>query len=327
MSNIPPLLMLTADEIDGLLTLPELVQTQRDAFEGLARGTAALGPRVLLPTAEDGTVVFSYAARLSPESAPTCKFGAVVPGNASRQLPTVAAAVIALDPESGQPAAILNGEAVTRARTVAASVLAASALSPAVQRLAVIGLGAQGNAHLSAFIEAFQPASVRVWSSPPTTQLTADIGRRHGAHVAFATDAEAAVRGADTVVTCTSSAQPVLDARWLEPGATLLSIGSFAPDRCEVGPDVIAGARIVVDHRPTACDQAGPIVQGLADASIRAEDLAELGEVLLNRVTVRRRSEDLVYYNSVGVGIQDAAVTDALLARARERGVGHLVHL
>src|SRR5215469_12212633 len=123
------LLLLGRQEIEALLDLPSMVATQRAAFTELDSGRAQLGARVLLANEEDGSVVFSYAARLNLAEAPVCKFGSVVPDNEQRGLPTVAAIVVALHPETGRPVAVLDGEAITNARTAAASVVAAQALA------------------------------------------------------------------------------------------------------------------------------------------------------------------------------------------------------
>jgi ornithine cyclodeaminase len=123
--------------------------------------------------------------------------------------------------------------------------------------------------------------------------------------------AEAAVRAASVVVTCTTSATPVLEAAWLRPGATVVSVGSFAPERCEV--DAAFADVVVVDHVPTALRQAGPVVAAVAAGTLRPDALIGLGEVVAHGRAARRHPEDLVYYNSVGLGVQDAAAVCALL--------------
>ncbi|HZA82225.1 MAG TPA: ornithine cyclodeaminase family protein, partial [Actinomycetes bacterium] len=132
----------------------------------------------------------------------------------------------------------------------------------------------------------------------------------------------------DVVATCTASATPLVEAEQLGPGATVISIGSIAPDRSEVGLGVLAAAgTVVVDHRPAALEHAGPVIQALAAGLVAEADLVELGEVATGRHPGRHGPDDLVFYNSLGLGVQDAAAAWAIVERAAELGVGERVAL
>jgi ornithine cyclodeaminase/alanine dehydrogenase-like protein (mu-crystallin family) len=145
--------------------------------------------------------------------------------------------------------------------------------------------------------------------------------------VAAATIAEA-VAEADVVAACTASPSPLVEAEQLAPGATVISIGSITPDRSEVGLGVLAAAgTVVVDHRPAAVDHAGPVIQALAAGLLGEADLVELGEVAAGRHPGRHGPDELVFYNSLGLGVQDAAAAWAIVERAGRQGVGTRVTL
>jgi alanine dehydrogenase len=310
------LLLSVADDVAGLVTMEEAIETQRRGFLALASGEARLAPRVLVPGAE-GSTAFCYTARMAPEAPAVSKFGSVVPANASRGLPSVSALVVVLDAETGRPYAIVDGEAVTNLRTVAASALAARTLAPAARSLAVVGWGTQGRRHGAVLTEALDIDSMTVFDPflPPS-----DPDAHGGATVAVAESVQEAVAGADLVVTCTTSPTPVLSREWLKPDATVISVGSFAPDHREVDDDIVGSARVVVDHRETALEQAGPIVQAVASGILDPADVHQIGDVLAAPAATPQSG--LTYYNTVGVGIQDAAVLALILERAHERGVG-----
>lgn len=126
-----------------------------------------------------------------------------------------------------------------------------------------------------------------------------------------------AVAAAKLVVTCTLSEIPVLAVEDLRPGATVISVGSFEAHRREVPPELVHAAHVVVDDVDTALAHAGPLVEAIATGELRRADLTTLGEVLVGTSPGRRTPGELVFYNSVGLGIQDAAAAHAVLATAR----------
>jgi ornithine cyclodeaminase/alanine dehydrogenase-like protein (mu-crystallin family) len=325
------ILVLSRQEIDTLLDLESVVESQRAAFISLAAGTAQLAPRVLLANPDDGSVAFCYTARLSAETGPVCKFGSVNPANQIAGMPSVSALILVLDAHTGQPRAMLDGEAITTARTPAASVIAARALARTGSHIvSVLGCGTQGKAHARALARSLPVAEVRMWSplSAERERVAAELASELETKILAAATAFDAVGGASLVVTATTSSEPVLQADWIAPGTTVLSVGSFAPDRREVGDDLIrrAGA-VVVDHLDTALAQAGPIVHAASSGALTPQRIVSLGEVLTGSRPGRTSDSDIIFYNSVGLGIQDAAAAWLVLDRAAARGLGTTIQL
>ncbi|WP_109474578.1 ornithine cyclodeaminase family protein [Ornithinimicrobium cavernae] len=321
------ILVLNEREVREVLTVPLAVESQREAFRALGGGQAVLPPRLLVPgTGPD--VSFCYAARIRPDGPAVSKFGSVNPGNSSRGLPAIHAVIVVLDETTGRPAAFMDGTSITEIRTAAASAVAAEALAGTAQTLAVIGVGTQGVAHVRALHHTHALRQVRLWGprAEHTAQVAADLGAETGVDVSGAPSAEEAVRDADLVITCTTSATPVLERSWLAPGATLISVGSFAPDRHEYDQDVLERADvIVVDDLETARTDAGPVARALAEGLLSDDQVCTLGQVLVGDAPGRTTADQLVVYTTVGLGAQDAAAAAALLPAAREAGLGHLM--
>ena len=332
MTRETAVLVLSAADVTELLTPEAAIESQRRAFDHLGRGLAVLPPRLLAGGQED-SAAFCYTARLAAASPAVCKFGSVNPANAGRGLPTVAALITVLDGRTGQPVAIMDGTSVTTLRTSAASAVAAQVLAgPHAEALAVLGSGVQAEAHVLALARVLRLASVRIWSPDPGRReaLAGRLSRAGaagtGVTVAAASAPAAAVRDADVVVCCTTSHDPVLRTEWLSPGATVISIGSFAPGRCEVPPDLLARAgAIVVDEVAASAEQAGPIVAAIAAGALSPGQLVPLGKVVAGLAAGRPGPADIVYYNSVGIGVQDAAAAEAVIEAARAQGRGRLV--
>ena len=321
-------LVLSATDVGILLDVDLAIASQQVAFEALGRGEALLPARLLIDGAE-GSVAFCYAARLAPSGGAVCKFGSMNPSNADRDLPTISAMITVLDGTDGRPVAIMDGTTVTTIRTSAASAVAVRALAGAGSSgLAVLGSGVQADAHVRAISRVLGLETVCIWGvdAAQSRALADALDEEFDFKVTASPTAEEAVRGADVVVGCTTSLDPVLETAWLRAGATVVSIGSFAANRSEVPQDLLtlAGA-VVVDDLDTALEHAGPVVLAMASGLITPDRLTTLGEVVTGAEPGRTQQSDIVYYNSVGIGVQDAAAAIAVMEAAHAAGRGQTV--
>jgi len=300
--------------IERLLDLETAYRSQLEAFRCLGTGVAELAERLILSASPGDALAFCYASRLRPGAPAVCKFGAVA-DNRARGLPSVHAVVIALDAATGQPLACFDGEPITTLRTPAATAVAVDHLArPGAHELAVIGCGLQGRSHVRAL--AGRVSRVHLWDHHPgrASALADQLGGDLGVPLLVAASPADAVGAADIVVACTTSVTPVLSGDWVAPGTTVVSIGSFAPDRSEVDATLVRKAHaIVVDHADIAQRQAGPLVAALAAGDIAPGSVVELGDVVTGRRLARPDDAAIVYYNSVGLGVQDAAAVTTLL--------------
>ncbi|MEU8861787.1 ornithine cyclodeaminase family protein [Streptomyces umbrinus] len=319
-------LHLSRDQVAALLDTDTAIRSQRAAFTALGEGTAELPGKIMHPSGFDDSVVFAYLARLSADTGPVAKIGSVNPGNAAAGLPTIHAVINALDPVTGQLVAVIDGAAVTTLRTAAASAVAFDALAtPDSAELGLIGSGTQALEHARSVARVRDLRAVRIWSPNPDRRARAArlLAAELGIPVKAVGSAEEAVAGLPMVAACTLSSTPVVRGEWLAPGCTVVSVGSFEPSRSEVDTDVVRRASaVVVDDPETAAEHAGPVVDALRAGTLTRQDLIPLGEVLTGRREGRTTGRDIVYYNSVGIGVQDAAAAWAVIDAAREQGVG-----
>src|SRR5207248_3291722 len=99
-----------------------------------------------------------------------------------------------------------------------------------------------------------------------------------------AASAEEAVRGADIVTTMTSAARPVVEGRWLSPGAHVNAAGSNSLLKSEVDEETVARAGlVVVDSRAAAELEGGDLLAPLQKGRLALEALVELGAVVSGR--------------------------------------------
>ncbi|GMA41979.1 ornithine cyclodeaminase family protein [Mobilicoccus caccae] len=323
------LLVLDAATITELYPPEVAIESQRRAFTQLGLGVAQQ-PERLLMDGPGGSSTFCYAAKIAPDAPSVSKFGSVVPANARRGLPSISAVVMVLDAETGTPAALLDGTTVTTLRTAAASAAAVERLAVAgADVLAVVGTGVQAEAHARLISHALPLREVRI-AGLDRQEARGLAGRLADLDVTtVACDwACEACAGAQVVALCTTSLDPVLDDGDVAAGTTVVTVGSFAPDRAEVPTALMAGADlVVVDHREIAVAQAGSVVRAHAEGVLAHDELVELGAIFAGSHPGRTGSEQIVVHNSVGIGVQDAAAAEAILHAASVAGRGHRVSL
>ncbi|TLS47903.1 hypothetical protein FE633_01650 [Streptomyces montanus] len=321
------ILFLSRSQVGALFDPDTAIDSQRVAFAALGNGTAELPNKIHYSSRFDGSIVFCYASRLSADTGAVSKFGSVNEGNTARGLPNIHALITVLDPKTGRPVAVMDGTTVTTLRTAAGSALAVDALArPDATRLAVIGSGVQARAHVRAIARVRALRSVRIWSPTPehrlaaAAELAAELGIE-GIEVEAAATAEDAVADAHIVAACTLSEEPVVLGAWLPKGCTVVSVGSVEPTRCETDAEVLRRASaVVVDDPATVALQCGPVVTALRSGDIGRQDLVALGDVVVGRAAGRIDPDDIVFYGSVGLGVQDAAAAWAVIRRARRGG-------
>jgi len=222
--------------------------------------------------------------------------------------------------------ALIDGNRITGIRTAATAAVAVDAAAPARPlRVGVIGSGFEAQGLLAALAAVRPIADVRVFSpTPASREKFAALGREQHGLQARAQDAAAdAVRGADVVLCAARSRDesPVLRGEWLEPGMTVVSIGSTLPEQREVDEQVIARAALIVADMPeeVAHDTGDMLAAARAGVDFSGKLVPLSGLV---GGSARRRPRDIVLYKSVGSALQDVITAEMLLARARARGLG-----
>jgi thiomorpholine-carboxylate dehydrogenase len=223
------------------------------------------------------------------------KLVAFYPKNAAAGLPTHLATIMLFESETGRPLACLDGRLITEMRTAAVSAAVTRYLAPPGARvLALLGSGVQAQAHLEALKQVCRFEEVRIWSRSPE-----HAQRFAASHGARATDAESAVRGADVIVTATSSRDPVLKGAWLKPGAHVNAVGACLPSWRELDDAVFAGSTLIVDSRAAALEESGDVI--LSGAQI----FAEAGELFAGNKSVPRAATTV--FKSLGLAVEDIA--------------------
>src|SRR5438270_2022997 len=231
-------LALSQREVEELLDMDGCIEEMAELLAALARGELYNPLRVALrPPGEQSLIGLMPAHRSGGQAAYALKTVCIFPDNPARGLDAHQGSVTLFDGETGEVRALMNASAITAIRTAACSGVATRELAREDAReLAILGAGVQARAHVEAMraVRPFERVRVASRSVEHARALAAEVGAE------AAESAEDAVRGADVVVTATSSAEPVLRRTWLKPGAHVNAVGACFPTTRELDAATVA---------------------------------------------------------------------------------------
>lgn len=328
------MLALTKDEIRQTVSMRDAIDLVKMAFRELSDGRAQVPLRTFIDVEPGRDVMFMMPAYLPGLQALGFKMISIFQENGKRGLPVGNAIVCAVNAETGVPEALMNGAYLTALRTGAVSGASTELMARKDARhLVVIGAGTQGVTQAAAVCEARDIERITIVyrneaSFTHFREMVAqdwpDLMERLGGTA----DAEAAVREADVVCLATTSKTPVFEDAWIRPGTHVSGVGSFTPQMQEAPADFVERARVVVDMKEHALEEAGDLIIPMRAGVFAEEHIAgELGEVVSGRVAGRTSDDEVTFFKSVGNAVQDMAVANAAYRAARERGLGTEIDL
>jgi ornithine cyclodeaminase len=305
----------------------------KEAYLQLSSGQAIVPLRSHIDIRSHNGISLTMPAYLPGRGDLAVKIVSVYPDNVKRKEPAIYASVIVLDAESGRPVALLEGGTITAIRTGAASGAATDVLARKdVQVVAIFGTGVQARTQLEAVATVRPLTEARIYSLNRNQALQfaeelSGLGPIPKA-ITVANSPEEAIDGADIICTATTSKKPVFNGHDLMPGTHVNAIGSFTPEMQEVDLETILRSTIFVDSKEAVLEEAGDLLVPMAAGEITEEAIfAELGEVIGGQKSGRVDSEQITYFKSVGVAIQDAVAGRIALENANDLGLGKVISL
>ncbi len=288
--------------VGRLLRMQEVISAMEKALADFSSGRVVQPMRVMLPVAEhQGFLGLMPAYTGAALGTKLVTFYAH-----NTDVPTHHATILLFKPETGEPLVTMDGQLITEVRTAAVSAVATEYLArPDASVLTIIGSGVQARSHLEALRLVHDFREVRVWSPRRATEFA----KEHD--VLSATSAEEAVRGADVVVTATTSPTPVLSGEWLSPGVHINAVGAPRPDWRELDDEVLRCAQVYVDSREAAMSESGDVIAA-------GEIFAEIGEVVSGAKPGRRSAKEVTLFKSLGLAVEDVVTAELVYRKARE---------
>lgn len=328
------MLVLNRDQVQACLDLDALIDALGPAMADLSLGRASVPDRngALVPEREG--MLAAMPGFVPSVGVLMTKLVSLFPHNAGTALPTHQAVIVAFDPQTGHPEALLDGTAITAIRTGACSALSARLLArPDAHILAILGTGVQADSHAHAMCRVRPITEIRVASRSPdkAAALAAELAATLAVTVRAVADYAAALAGADIACATTHSVEPVIRREWLDPGTHVTSVGYNRAGR-EIDNATVADALVCVESRAAALAPypagSNDLLEPIRDGVITAEHVhAELGELVTKARPGRNSPTQITLYKSVGVAVQDAVAVALTLTAARARHIGTIINL
>jgi alanine dehydrogenase len=311
--------ILVRSELDGLLSMGEVVDAVEAGFAAHGRGQARMPAKVYLDLPEhDGD--FRAMPSLLGERAGV-KWVNSHPKNPERHgLPSVMGLYVLSDPATALPLAVMDATWLTAVRTGAAGAVASRHLARSRPRtIGFVGCGVQARTLLAAHRAVFE--GLEVFGADVFAEAAARFAEEVGGRAVTLREACAA----DIVCTSTPVRTPVVQDGWIGDGTHIDAMGADGPGKQELDARILRRARLFIDDLEQAT-HSGEVNVPLHDGALTVGQIAgTLGQVVAGAIEGRTRDQDITVFDSTGLAIQDLAVAEALLEAAEAKGVGTLV--
>src|SRR4051812_33489853 len=272
--SAPAVLLLSREAISKLATTRDYLAAMQTAFADLAAGRFEV-PAVGHVPGVGGMFHIKAAQRAGSPSLAAIKVNGNFPNNrAQHDLPTIQGFIALLDAERGCVLVLMDSIEITARRTAAATALAAKYLArPRSRALAMIGCGVQALYHVEALRDV---AAIETVAFCDPRDEAADAFESHvrklGLNARKVSDAKAAARGADIVVTVTTSTYPLLWLADIDPGAFVAGVGADNPSKHELATDLMQASSVVVDSVAQASTM-GDLHHAIAAGAMQLTDV------------------------------------------------------
>jgi ornithine cyclodeaminase/alanine dehydrogenase-like protein (mu-crystallin family) len=321
--------ILRAGDVRASLGMAACIEACDRAFASYSSGGAEVPGVIHLDVPERSGEIHVKAGHLHDSPYYAVKVVSGFPHNPKLGLASSDGMVVVFEAETGSPAAFLLDQGyITDLRTGAAGGVAARHLAPEqVRTVAVVGTGMQAGFQLDA-LAIVRPgfATVRVWGRHPehaaacVEALRIRPGLPERCSYEVSASIEEAIADADLVITCTASRTPLVNGDRLKAGAHVTAVGSDAADKQELDPDVLSRADLLVVDSRAQCAQIGELHHALAAGVIDDHAAIELGEICSGAHPGRTSPDQLTLCDLTGVGVQDVAAANVVMANTGGRG-------
>ena len=301
------------DEMKPLIAKMDINDAMRNAFIEYSNGNAVIPPvGELIMQQPPGEVHIKYGY-IKGGSHYVIKIASGFPNNQKENIKPGQGMMLLFDIQTGMPEAILIDDAnLTDIRTAIAGAITSQALSNQdLESFTIIGTGVQARYQAIHVSQLMKIEKVRVWGRDPAKayQLREDLP---DLDVNIEEDIEKLIKESGLIITTTSSKEPLIQSDWVKPGTHITAVGSDTPEKCELDPDILSMADLVVADSLEQNLIRGEIHQALKRSLIDSDSIVELGDIFSGLRPGRKQKDSITIADLTGVAVQDLVIAQAV---------------
>lgn len=320
-------LLLQERDIKEILTMDRVIEAVERGFREEGMGRTQMPAKSYLYYGKHNGDLRCMPSYMEESDISAVKVVNVHPENPYRfGLPTVMGTVLLIDTQNGMLRSVMGGTWLTAMRTGASSGVATRYLARKDSSVVgMVGAGVQARTQLMAMKEVLpklERVHVTDMRKDSMNTFAEVMGRLLDLEVIPVESAKEAVKGADVVVATVPTREPVIRGEWIDDGTHILGIGADAPGKEEFFPDIWSRTKIVVDDWKQA-SHSGDINVAISQGLIARRDIwAELGEIVAGKRDGRTSDDEVTFFDSTGIAVEDAVTADLAYNEAVRRGLG-----
>ncbi|MHB8995683.1 MAG: ornithine cyclodeaminase family protein [Armatimonadota bacterium] len=316
------MLYLTKSDVISLnIDMHSIINVVEEGFRRKGLGQTQMPPKIAIHPHAGSTFLHAMPAFVGGLEIAGMKWVGGADDNWQRNLPTISGLIVLNDPDTMVPLAIMDCIWITAMRTAAANAVAMKYLGPKDAReAAIIGCGTQGRSNLLGIAATYPNLQqVRAYDINPEAlrKYVAEMREETGLPVVAAASPEAAVVGADVVVTAGLSPrdpEPYLEAAWLKVGAMAAPVDYNGAWKTETYTTV--DRLITDDHAQMNYYRAKDYFKNVP------LPYADLGEIVAGLKPGRQSEDERTMSICLGIAVDDVVTAKLVYDLAREKNVG-----
>jgi len=301
------------EQIQPLIKKMDINDAMREAFIQYSKGNAVIPPvGELIMDQPPGEVHIKYGY-IKGGNHYVIKIASGFPHNQNQNIKPGQGMMLLFDIKTGVPDAILIDNAnLTDIRTAIAGAIASHALSiDDLESFAIIGTGVQARYQASYISELMNIKKIIVWGRDfhKANEVKNDLS---DLDVTIETDLEKLVKESRLIITTTSSKEPLIQSDWIKSGTHITAVGSDTPEKCELDPNILSKADLIVADSIEQNLIRGEIHQAIKRSLIDSESIVELGEIFAGLKPGRAHKDSITIADLTGVAVQDLVIAESV---------------
>ncbi len=320
--------LLSKNDVMKVLSMDDTIAILERAFEDLSNGKAVMPARTPITTPDHNGLALFMPAYLKGIGAFGAKIVTVYKENPTKyNLPNVMGTILLLNEQTGAPISIMDGGFLTAMRTGGVAGLASKFISRQESKVhALFGNGGMARTHAWAVDRVRKIEKLILFSIDSHEKRLAfrdSLKEIIKCDIVIYDDPQKAVEEADIVTLITSAKDPVIKGEWIKPGTHINGIGAHAPAMREVDTETILKSKVICDLVEACKPEAGEFLIPISEGKYSWDKIhGSLGDVITKKIGGRENPNEITFFKSVGLAIQDVSTALNVYQKAVEKNVG-----